>query len=194
MLWQVTCAIQLFQNPLFPGRVPCTDWLLLSEMAAPLTSEQTQIQGQLCFQNKSKYSGAQQQTDKCCASRGTPQSLEKLTFLIFENKSWPCAEAQGAGWALHRSSCYWATFAGIQSRLSHSIMEQSGLEGTLKISSIQTPLAWAGTFCPRPDCSKPHHVRQIPQRALWKAHTGISKIDLRIHTTCIPVNDSIFMH
>lgn len=48
-----------------------------------------------------------------------------------------------------------------------------------------TPLSQAETFSPRPDCTKPHHIRQILQTALWKACAGTSKIDLSIHIRCI---------
>lgn len=110
---------------------------------------------------------------------------------------WPLEKSlhpvQGAEWALHGSACYWAT-------CWHSNQAQPQNHGIvwagrhLKNQLNPTPLSRAGTFFPTPACSKPHHVRHIPQRALWKAHTGTSKADLSIHITCIPVNDSIFMH
>lgn len=102
--WQGICAIPEY-SPSWESA-----WhrsaLAVRDGSTTQLSEQTQIQGKGCFQNKSKYPGAEQQTDKRCASRCTPQSLEKLMSLISKNNSSPYVEAQGAGWALHRSSCY----------------------------------------------------------------------------------------
>lgn len=107
---------------------------------------------------------ANQQTDKC-AARCTPQSLEKLMSLVFEHKSSPCAEAQGVGQTWHWSSCYWAM-------CWHSNQAEPQNHGTVwagrDLRINPTPLSWAGTFSPRPDCSKPHHKRQILQRELCK--------------------------